>query len=444
MIKEEDMDYIRVLLKNSNLEGRYHDSFTAFCSHNCEAITYQDGIEKKRKTYFRGESIEINPNDIALETERIKLVPSVLSAKITVESIIRNQGQPSYFGTLEIRREEGGVLVVNEVLLEDYLCTVVPSEMPSAYPMEALKAQAVCARTYAYGKMLQTGLPQLGAHVDDSAGFQVYNNISEQASTTEAVKATHNIIAVFDEEPIGAYYYSTSCGSGSDTSVWHGGNSTLPYLQSKIIGTDSDETDLTKEENFRNWIMNINETHYEAEEGWYRWSYQVNKVDGQHMEEVLKTRYENNPGFILTQNKEGDFASKEINNLGSLKDIRIVKRLSGGVADELLLNFENAVIKVISELNIRYVLADGRTKVIRLSKDEADASTMLPSAFIIINPMKDGEEIIGYSITGGGFGHGVGMSQNGAKNMAMEGMNYEEIMAFFYPGIQLKTLQFEE
>jgi len=443
MLKEEDMDYIRVLLKNSNLEGRYHDGFTAYCNQTCELITYQDGVEKNRMTFLPGERIYIEPEDMELQKERIKIVPSVLSAKITVESITRNQGIPSYFGTLEIRREEEGLLIVNEVLLEDYLCTVVPSEMPSSYPKEALKTQAVCARTYAYGKMLQTGLPDLGAHVDDSAGFQVYNNISEQASTTEAVKATHNTIAVFDNEPIGAYYYSTSCGMGSDTGVWHGGSNSPSYLTSKIIGTDTDVVDLTKEDNFREWITNIDETHYESEEGWYRWIYHVKEVDTHHMENVLQSRYTNNPNLILTE-VDGEFVSREINDLGKLNDIRITRRLTGGIADELLLDFENAVIKVLSELNIRYVLSDTVTKVIRQTMDEVEALSMLPSAFIIIDPVKTGDKVTAYTITGGGFGHGVGMSQNGAKNMAKEGKGYEEILTFFYPGITLKTLELEE
>ena len=78
---------------------------------------------------------------------------------------------PSYRGSLELEKQQDGIVVINEVLLEEYLYAVVPSEMPSSYPLEALKAQAVCARTYAYAKMLHAGLPADGAHVDDSAGF---------------------------------------------------------------------------------------------------------------------------------------------------------------------------------------------------------------------------------------------------------------------------------
>lgn len=458
MIREEDMQYIRVLLKDSNLLGRHHESFQAYCSQDCEVVSYKDGVETDRKTVSQGEKIAIEAEDIAINNERIKIIPSVLSAKTTIESINRSQGIPSYFGILEITREDGGLLIINEVLLEDYLCRVVPSEMPSSYPKEALMTQAICARTYAYGKMLKSGLPQFGAHVDDSAGFQVYNNINEQVSTTDAVKATHNMIAVYEEEPIGAYYYSTSCGVGADTGVWHGGNETPPYLTAREIGTEAVMTEgkmdaedlgtvaesLKEEENFREWIMSTNNSHYESEEGWYRWIYEVDEIDVDHIEEVLKSRYANNPNLILTENKEGEFESKEIDSLGEIKDIQITKRISGGVADEMVIVGKEAVIKVLSELNIRYVFSDGVTKVLRQTGDEVNASATLPSAFMVIDLQKEDDKVIGYRITGGGFGHGVGMSQNGAKNMAESGMSCEEIITFYYPGISLKTLQFEE
>ena len=60
--------------------------------------------------------------------------------------------------------------------------------MPADYPAEALNAQAICARTYAYGRMEHAGYPQYGAHVDDSTSYQVYNNVGEQEGSTTAVK----------------------------------------------------------------------------------------------------------------------------------------------------------------------------------------------------------------------------------------------------------------
>ncbi len=457
MIKEKDMDYIRVLLKNSDMAGRYHEEVTGYCNQDLEWIEYEEGVEKDRRVIAKGEKFHIQKEDIERSGKRIKVVPCVLSGEITLESVKRSNGIPSYFGSLEITGDENGLLIINEVLLEDYLCKVVPSEMPASYPREALMAQAVCARTYAYGKMMNAGLPEYGAHVDDSAGFQVYNNIMEQASTTEAVKATHNMIAVYNDEPIGAYYYSTSCGMGSDTGIWHGVAKSPEYLQAKEIGrlggtnssgvsfTDAEFTpqSLMKEDVFEKWITDVKDSHYESEEGWYRWSYEVDKIDVFHMEEVLKARFLNNPNLILTQSDD-EFESKEIDELGEIRDIRIVKRLPGGVADELLITGSEATVKVISELNIRYVLANGVTKVLRQTSDEADASSTLPSAFIILETKMDDEEVTGYKITGGGFGHGVGMSQNGAKNMAGTGMTCEEILTFFYPGATVKTLQFED
>ncbi len=468
MVKEEDMDSIRVLLKNSDYAGRYHDSFFAYCDQDCEIIYYENGIERERSIANAGEAISFSVDELSSVNDRIKIVPAVLSANITIESIKRSQGVPVYSGVIEITKDEEGMILVNEVLLEEYLYKVVPSEMPSSYPKEALMAQAVCARTYAYGKMINTGLPQFGAHVDDSAGFQVYNNINEQVASTDAVKSTHNIVALYEGVPIGAYYYSTSCGVGTNTEIWHGGDKSPTYLIPQMItaknkvfqdGMDSSKENieengsklnefitpeaLMQEENFVNWIQNVNFDDYEVEEGWYRWRYDVEEIDVSHMEEVLNARHESNPNLILTKQENGEFVSIPIEYLGEIIDMQITKRLAGGVADELLITGTEAVIKVISELNIRYVLCDGITKVLRQTGDEVNASSSIPSAYIMLENTIHDSRITGYKIIGGGFGHGVGMSQNGAKNMAKKGLSCEEILTLFYPGVELETLQFE-
>ena len=453
MIKDEDMEYIRVLLKNTDYAGRYHDEVMAECDQDYEVIRYEDGIETEREQKKSGDVFNITAEELKSGNIRIKLLPEVLSAKTSIKSIGRSQGIPSYKGIIEITGDESGLLVVNEVLLEDYLYNVVPSEMPSSYPKQALMAQAVCARTYAYGKMVRAGLPDLGAHVDDSAGFQVYNNINAQDSTTEAVRATHNMIAVYQGETIGTYYYSTSCGVGTDTSVWHGSGESPEYLEAQIISPDNEENDedgsinvkaseLSDEEKFREWISNSYDMNYESEEGWYRWTYTVDEIDISHMEEALQARYANNPKLILTKNENGEFESKEISSLGRITDMKITKRLPGGVADELVITGTKSVVKVISELNIRYVLSDGVTKVLRQSGDYVNATSTLPSAFMVLDTEKEDDVVTEYSVIGGGFGHGVGMSQNGAKNMAQKNMTFEEILEFFYPGTEVKTLEF--
>ena len=193
--------------------------------------------------------------------------------------------------------------------------------------------------------------------------------------------------------------------------------------------------ELSEEETFRQFILQTKEEDYEKDEGWYRWSYVVEKADENRMLSVLQKRYRSSPGLILTYSKEkNDYVSQYPEKLGKLKDIAIVKRGAGGVAQELVLTGEEETIKVLSEYNIRCVLNDGKTKVCKQDGKEVLLSSLLPSAFFIIETGKEGENVVGYTITGGGFGHGVGMSQNAAGIMARDGFSAGEILSFFYPG----------
>lgn len=451
MMKEASMDSIRVLLRTSHLENRYHDEIELSCNQDMEMITYVNGVIQSQEDVMADETISFEKDAFweqmkAGDYKRVKLVPKVLSGKIRLHDVERSQGTPQYPGTLEIACLDEGLIVINEVLLEDYLTRVVPSEMPSSYPLEALKSQAICARTYAYGKMMHTGLPSLGAHVDDSASFQVYNNINVQSATTEAVKSTHNTILMHQDEPIQAYYYSTSAGSGSEIAIWHTTEENPAYLTPREIGvfqTEHFATSLIDEERFDAFIRKTNDTHYESEEGWYRWTYERTTMDSDRIQTILSKRYEQNRKLVLVENEEGEFVSQDIPNIGDVTDIRVLKRLSGGVIDELLIEGTNATVKVISELNVRHVLSDGETKAIRQSKDAVNA-TMLPSAFLTFDLYREDGIVTGYMVYGGGFGHGVGMSQNGAKNMAKQGMKYHDILTFFYPGSEVCVLDSDE
>ena len=154
------------------------------------------------------------------------------------------------------------------------------------------------------------------------------------------------------------------------------------------------------------------------------------------MLETLKKRYEANGKLILTL-KDGDYSSQSIKNFSKVTDITIVKRGPGGVADELVIATDKGTYKIISEYNIRAVLCDGVTRVVRQDGSEVSMPNLLPSAFFVIEPSHDKKNMIGYNIIGGGFGHGVGMSQNGAKNMALQGLGAEQILNFFYEGCEI-------
>ena len=139
--------------------------------------------------------------------------------------------------------------------------------------------------------------------------------------------------------------------------------------------------------------------------------------------------------------KEGDdYVSKPVEKLGKIRNIAVVGRNAGGVAQSLLIEGSEADYLVLTELNIRYVLCDGKTSVRRQDGSMIEMKSLLPSAFFVISTVQDGENMVGYEISGGGFGHGVGMSQNGAKCMAKEGCSAEQILTFFYRGTSVSKV----
>ena len=439
LVREEAMENIRVLLKTSDYAELLHQTVTL--SADCDfLLQYGSGENIREELITQRQEISITADSSYFTGERIKVIPTQLTGRIRLCNVNRSQGIPAYRGQLELLRTQNGIAVVNELPLEEYLYSVVPGEMPASYPLEALKAQAICARTYAYGHMLHAAYPQYGAHVDDSTSYQVYNNITESDSTTTAVKETYgSLIKTSEGTPANTYYYSTSCGVGTTANVWKTEEAQkITYLKSKRLNASYFEQteNLSEEDTFREFISSTQAGDYESREAWYRWSYQVKEIDVERMCETLQKRYQANERLILTL-KDDDYISQEVKAFSKVKDISVVKRGAGGVADEVVIVTDKATFKVISEYNIRAVLCDGKTKAVRQDGSEVSMPNLLPSGFFVMEPSHDKKNVVGYNIIGGGFGHGVGMSQNGAKNMALQGLNAEQILDFFYEGCEI-------
>ncbi|MCM1064918.1 MAG: SpoIID/LytB domain-containing protein [Eubacterium sp.] len=442
LAKEEAMEYIRVLLKSGDYGGNYHEQLILSGDTDFTVI-YGPYENRTQETYHAGEEVTIERDSSYFDGDRVWIRPEVLTGKLVLKNVGRSQGIPSYRGTMELLNTEDGIVVINEVLLEEYLYSVVPSEMPSKYPAEALKAQAICARTYAYGHMEHAGYPRYGAHVDDSTSYQVYNNILEQESTSTAVKETYGQLLLTGQgETAGTYYYSTSCGVGTEATIWKTeAAAQIDYLHARALNPEGSDLGsyLQDEDHFAAFIRQRNEDDFESDESWYRWTYEVKKLDAAHMLEVLRKRYDANDRLVLTL-ADGEYVSREIEELDVIKDIYIEKRGSGGVADELIIETEEHTYKVISEHNIRYVLNDGQSKVRRQDGSQGASLNLLPSGFFVITTEKEKGKVTGYSLVGGGFGHGVGMSQNGAKEMAKYGYDAQDILLFFYDGCHLENI----
>ena len=418
---KEEMQLVRIALHNSSFGSLYHQE-VGVCSEQELLVTYVTEDGEEQECLQPGENVCFSAEKDFSECIRVKVEGKVNTGKIQLWNVERNQGIPSYRGRIEIFPEEQGLVVINEIPLEEYLYAVVPSEMPASYPEESLKAQAVCARTYAYGYLEKAGLPELGAHMDDSVNYQVYNNILEKAASTNAVRETTGEMLFYGENLVNTYYYSTSCGFGTNAEIWMSG-SELPYLKSIHIARSNEEslTDMTREEAFREYLAKSHEEDYECSQPWYRWNYEVKELDVELLCQRIRERIPEAPAFRKIQ------------------DISEGRRNDGGILTQLFLETDKGEVVLEGEYNIRYALNLGGT-VIRQDGSEYPLSGILPSAYFYIVPIKEKGEVTGLSLIGGGFGHGVGMSQNGAGQMAKEGKNYQEILNLFYPECELAKM----
>ena len=440
LIKEEiKAENIRVLIKTNKFSDYYHNE-VSFTSNSDFTITCGEETINQPA----GAVVTVRPGDELLTDGRLTIKPTSENGKIQILSLERSYGNPAYRGSIEIDPKDQGLLIVNELSLEEYLYAVVPSEMPSYYSLEALKSQAVCARSYAFNHLMANSLKEYGAHVDDSVSYQVYNNIEENEKTILAVKDTYGKVMTYGGLVINAYYFSTSSGhTASVGEVWSGD---AQYLKGKlqVVVTDDnvtavateDEVDFSNEEVFKGFIQNPAYKTYDSEFPWYRWKLTLPySVITNNVNSKIGARYNANPSNIQTlvknEAEEDVYESHPLDSIGTVEDVQVLKREKSGIITELKLVGSSKTIKVVGEYNVRILLSPGDQKVIRQDDSEATVG-MLPSAFFVMDKV-DG----GIAITGGGYGHGVGMSQNGAKAMADLGKEYDEILKHYYSGIDL-------
>ncbi len=351
-----------------------------------------------------------------------------------------------YPGELAYYEEPQGWVIVNEVPLEEYLRYVVPSEMPSTYSMEALKAQAVCARTYAVWQMQEYAYPEYKAHVDDSTSYQVYHNIDSQPTTDQAVEETAGQILLYEDWPIKAYYFATSCGVTTDEAIWEEGDTeNSPYLRSRFVNEESSEMDLTDEETFATYIKKKRAGDLEISEPWYRWNCEISLTQIQkNLEKWMAVRLAKTGDGILIE-KNGEYIrpteNKSHTGIGTITGAQILSRNTGGAAQELLLIGSEGTLKIRYEYNIRLMLGLPGGIIHKNDGTITKGGDLLPSGYFVLDPVESDGTVTGYTVTGGGLGHGAGMSQNGARLLAEQGKDYLSILQYFYRDVTLAELE---
>ena len=402
--REDAADRIRVLIMGNGFESRYHEKIEITCPGSIKKI------QGDSETMLDPASVISVTSGDGTCSERLILEPQD-GSELTVNSLARAQGTPSYGGRLEILDTENGLVLVNEIDMEEYLKKVIPSEMPSSYEKEALKAQAVCARTYAFVQSRSNSYSEYGAQIDDSTQFQVYNNVDPDEKTAQAVQETYGKMLYYNGNPITAYYFSTSCGTTTNAAIWDSDPEDTPYLRCLSLQTARSRLSFASEEAFASFIKKKNFPAYDASYPLYRWNFKTN----------------------------GTIIASHVGGVGKITGVSVTERGPGGVAMKLLVKGSEGETTISGQNAIRSALGDASLTLTLMDGKTSDGWSLLPSGFLAIEETGTDEQgVVQFRVYGGGYGHGVGMSQNGAQGMAKAGMGYEEILKYFYDGVTIE------
>ena len=424
---------IRVAINTTGFTGLVHDSVTITST---SYFIVRDGTQVQ--TFPANYHFTINNNDV-WESDYLHISTSH-NHKLEISSIQRNwqnQRSPQYRGIIEITRHNanGGFIIVNELDLEEYLYAVVPSEMPTSHGLEAAKVQAVTARSFVYHLYNENRFHAFGAHVDDSVNSQVYNNIPETELSIIAVRATRGQVLMYDGAVVMANFFSTSGGTTANFGeVWARG-SYFPSITPSFLRATSQfclmgelPGDLRLEKYANAFFRDTNIRGFDSDFPWFRWQVQmsVNELSERINANISRIT---NPTMVTII--EGNS-----NSIGVLQNMEVVRRGQGGNIMEILLIGSDATVSIKTEFNIRMILAPLDIPVIRHDGSEVLGLALMPSAFFSIE--LEGEDPLQYiTFFGGGNGHGVGMSQNGAKALINMGLSYREVLLHYYHGVEI-------
>ena len=216
--RKENMPNVRVLL------GSRSSDATVTSTANMVVLNSGNG-QVSTISANRGTSIGVRGGKIAVNGKVIDSVVTLKPANGDAPFLFEGKG---YRGGLTLRANNGTMMVINSVPLEDYLYGVVPQEVVPSWPAAALEAQAVAARTYALHTMEQN--KGKFYDVSNSTDHQVYSGVSgESQATTNAVNKTKGVVMLYDQRPINALFHSDGGGYTEDSvNVW---GSDVPYLK---------------------------------------------------------------------------------------------------------------------------------------------------------------------------------------------------------------------
>ncbi|MBQ1275464.1 MAG: SpoIID/LytB domain-containing protein [Cellulosilyticum sp.] len=435
VVGSSTLQEIRVIL--SNRQGQYIQEDVSLSGNQDYDMMY----EGTATTLTSGEVWKANQFEWKKGEKVIRFIPRNRQSKIKISSLEKGEELVGYKGIIEVTKEDEGYKIINEVDIEDYVAGVLPSEMPTSYGLEALKAQAIAIRTYGASCMESERFMNYGAHVDDTTASQVYNRIEPNDTVLEAVSKTAGLVLKSDGRLISNKFFATSYGyTANYGEVWAGADfpSHTPsylvarqqYLGDKVI------TNMQDEKVFKDFISLTAEDldAFDEASPWFRWQATLNHDE---LEELIKPAISN----FIEKGSSLVSCTTPVNELGELCKMEILQRGQGGNIMTLKLAFENGDVIVETEYMIRSLFASNENQgltITRSNETTVEQMSLLPSAFFTIEQTqsKDGtlEQL---TLLGGGNGHGVGLSQDGARGMAEKGYSYKEILEHYYKDCEI-------
>lgn len=333
------------------------------------------------------------------------------------DGIIKVDSKP-YRGGIELLYGGGSITVINLINIDDYVKGVIAREMPSHWAIEALKAQAVCARNYAVTSLNKHS--SYGFDLCDNTNCQVYGGVNaETESTVRAVDETKGVYLMYDGGLAETYFYSCNGGYTSESKyVW---GTHVPYLIAK-------------------------EDIYENEDECSKYNWKLTFTANEIKEKLLAMGVE--IGDIVDIEITDATDSNQVYGLkitGTNGEKTYVNDKARGALGSGVLLSQRYTVDVEVESDVQYVALT--------SKDKAEPCKLLFAYGADKNnvPIKSTPSVISgngkstmpettksYSFNGHGWGHGLGMSQYGAKGMADKGHTYDEILKFYYTGTYLE------
>ena len=419
------------------VEGAYRVRFGSFSSlsdANGAAAEYAaqsgEGASGAGGASYGFSVIDMNQSKVIFELEQSGVNCFYLSPTNYGTKPKMKNGSTEYYGSFLMYRNSSGKLnLINLVSVQDYLKGVVPYEMSNGWPLEALKAQAVAARNYLYQNMNKHRSE--GFMVCDGTHCQVYGGTTKAGTNSDAaVDQTDGMVLTYAGKLAELYYHASSGGYTENAeNVWFAAVPYLTAVESPYEDLDNAaygrwSTTLTKEE-VRSKLVAGGYTIGEIE------SFYVSKfTDAGNVYSVTATDTE---GRSITISKE----TVRIKLSPYVHSQRFTITGSGGGSSSSVYARSSSGTSNIADGAFTASVISGSGEVSKMNKDTVSVVTQSGSGFV----SRTGGSGDTYTISGTGFGNNVGMSQEGAKGMALQGYTFEQILTHYFRGTTLETLK---